>query len=91
MDKKTEPKLIIISLGQLDATTGDGVITFARAFTSKEEAAEWLDADYNEEAKCHDWPKKKISVKDIKDGKKIKSPVDDIDHDYVWKVIFQDN
>lgn len=90
MAKKTEPKLIIISLGQLDVTTGDGVITFARAFTSKEEAAEWLDADYNEEAKCHDWPKKKISVKDIKDGKKIKSPVDDIDHDYVWKVIFQE-
>lgn len=33
MTKKTEPKLIIISLGQLDVTTGDGVITFARAFT----------------------------------------------------------
>ena len=50
MAKKTEPKLIIISLGQLDATTGDGVSTFARAFTSKEEAAEWLNNDYNEEA-----------------------------------------
>ena len=29
MAKKTELKLIIISLGQLDVTTGDGVITFA--------------------------------------------------------------
>lgn len=90
MAKKTEPKLIIISLAQLDATTGDGVSTFARAFTSKEEAAEWLNNDYNEEANCHDWKNKKISVKDIKDGKKIKSPVDDIDHDYVWEVIFQE-
>ena len=91
MAKKTEPKLIIIATAQIDCTTGDGVTPFARAFTSKEEAAEWLDADYNEEAECHDWPKKKISVKDIKDGKKIKSPADDIDHDYVWQVIFQDN
>ena len=91
MAKKTEPKLIIISLGQLDVTTGEGVITFARAFTSKEEAAKWLNDDYNQEAEWHDWPSKKISVKDIKDGKKIKSPVDDIDHDYVWKVILQDD
>ena len=91
MPKKPEPKLILISIAQLDATTGDGVSTFARAFISKEEAAEWLDADFNEEAVCHDWPKKKISVKDIKDGKKFKSPADDIDHDYVWKVIFQDD
>lgn len=91
MPKKTpDPKLIIISLAQLDETTGDGVSTFARAFTSKEEAAEWLNDDYNEEADCHDWPTKKISVKDIKDGKKFKSPADDNDHDYLWKVIFQD-
>jgi hypothetical protein len=91
MSKKTpEPKLILISLAQLDSTTGDGVSTFARAFTSKQEAAEWLEADYNEEADCHDWPTKKFSVKDIKDGKKVKSPEDDIDHDYLWEVIFQD-
>lgn len=46
MPKKPEPKLILISIAQLDATTGDGVSTFARAFISKEEAAEWLDADF---------------------------------------------
>ena len=91
MPKKPEPKLILISLAQLDETTGDGVSTFARAFTSKEEAADWLNDDYNQEADCHAWPNQKISVKDIKDGKKFKSPADDIDHDYVWEVIFQDD
>lgn len=49
MAKKTELKLIIIYLGQLDVTTGGGAITFARAFTSKEEAAKWLNDDYNQE------------------------------------------
>ena len=54
MAKKTEPKLIIISLGQLDVTTGDGVITFARASTSEEEAAKWVNDDYKQEAEWHD-------------------------------------
>ena len=91
MPKKPEPKLILISLAQLDETTGDGVSAFAKAFTSKEAAAEWLNDDYNQEAECYGWPNKKISVKDIKDGKKFKSPANDIDRDFVWEVIFQDD
>jgi hypothetical protein len=89
--KKTkEPKLILIAVGQIDCTAGDGVISYARACKSKQEAAEWLEADFNAEAECHEWDTIKVEEKDIKDGKEFRSPIDDSDHDYVWKVIYQD-
>jgi hypothetical protein len=87
--KKTEPKFILVSCGQIDVTSGDGVTTFARAFQNKADAARWLQDDYNDEAGFHDWNNIQISENDIKDGKQFKSPADDPDHDYVWKVIFQ--
>ena len=90
--KKTkDPKLILIAVAQLDCTSGDGVTAYAHACKTKQEAAEWIEDDFNTEAECHDWKTIKVKEKDIRDGKEFKSPIDDDpDHDYVWKVIFQD-
>lgn len=89
--KEKEPKLILIAVAQLDCTSGDGVTAYAHACKSKKEAAEWLESDFNAEAECHEWDTIAVTEKDIRDGKEFKSPIDDDpDHDYVWKVIFQD-
>ena len=89
--KEKEPKLILIAVAQLDCTSGDGVTAYAHACKSKKEAAEWIESDFNAEAECHEWETIKVTEKDIRDGKEYKSPIDeDPDHDYVWKVIFQD-
>ena len=89
--KEKEPKLILIAVAQIDCTSGDGVTAYARACKSKKEAAEWIESDFNAEAECHEWETIKVTEKDIRDGKEYKSPIDeDPDHDYVWKVIFQD-
>ena len=91
MQKKKAPKLILVAVAQIDCTSGDGVTAYARAFKSKKEAAEWLESDFNTEAECHEWKTIKVTEDDIRDGKEFKSPIDeDPDHDYVWKVIFQD-
>jgi hypothetical protein len=87
--KEKEPKLILIAMAQIDCTSGDGVTAYARACKSKKEAAEWIESDFNEEAECHDWETITVTEKDIRDGKEFKSPIDDSDHDYVWKIIFQ--
>lgn len=88
---KKEPKLILIAVAQLDCTSGDGVTAYARACKSKKEAAEWIESDFNAEAECHEWETITVTENDIRDGKEFKSPIDeDPDHDYVWKVIFQD-
>ena len=89
--KEKEPKLILIAVAQLDCTSGDGVTAYAHACKSKKEAAEWIESDFNAEAECHEWDTIKVTEKDIRDGKEFKSPIDDDpDHDYVWKIIFQD-
>lgn len=89
--KEKEPKLILIAVAQLDCTSGDGVTAYAHACKSKKEAAEWLESDFNAEAECHEWDTITVTENDIRDGKEYKSPIDeDPDHDYVWKVIFQD-
>lgn len=89
--KEKEPKLILIAVAQLDCTSGDGVTAYAHACKSKKEAAEWLESDFNAEAECHEWDTITVTEKDIRDGKEFKSPIDDDpDHDYVWKIIFQD-
>ena len=89
--KEKEPKLILIAVAQLDCTSGDGVTAYAHACKSKKEAAEWIESDFNAEAECHEWDTISLTEKDIRDGKEFKSPIDDDpDHDYVWKVIFQD-
>ena len=89
--KEKEPKLILIAVAQLDCTSGDGVTAYAHACKSKKEAAEWIESDFNAEAECHEWDTISLTEKDIRDGKEFKSPIDeDPDHDYVWKVIFQD-
>lgn len=89
--KEKSPKLILVAVAQIDCTSGDGVTAYARAFKSKKEAAEWLESDFNTEAECHDWKTIKVTEDDIRDGKEFKSPIyEDPDHDYVWKVIFQD-
>ena len=89
--KEKEPKLILIAVAQLDCTSGDGVTAYAHACKSKKEAAEWIESDFNAEAECHEWDTISLTEKDIRDGKEFKSPIDDDpDHDYVWKIIFQD-
>lgn len=89
--KEKEPKLILIAVAQLDCTSGDGVTAYAHACKSKKEAAEWIESDFNAEAECHEWDTITVTEKDIRDGKEFKSPIDeDPDHDYVWKIIFQD-
>lgn len=89
--KEKEPKLILIAVAQLDCTSGDGVTAYAHACKSKKEAAEWIESDFNAEAECHEWDTITVTENDIRDGKEYKSPIDeDPDHDYVWKVIFQD-
>ena len=90
--KKTkDPKLILIAVAQLDFTSGDGVTAYAHACKTKQEAAEWIENEFNYEAECHEWDTITVTEKDIRDGKEFKSPIDDDpDHDYVWKVIFQD-
>lgn len=89
--KEKEPKLILIAVAQIDCTSGDGVTAYARACKSKKEAAEWIESDFNAEAECHEWETITVTENDIRDGKEFKSPIDeDPDHDYVWKVIFQD-
>lgn len=89
--KEKEPKLILIAVAQLDCTSGDGVTAYARACKSKKEAAKWIESEFNTEAECHEWKTIKVTEDDIRDGKEFKSPIDeDPDHDYVWKVIFQD-
>ena len=89
--KEKEPKLILIAVAQLDCTSGDGVTAYAHACKSKKEAAEWIESDFNAEAECHEWDTITVTENDIRDGKEFKSPIDeDPDHDYVWKVIFQD-
>lgn len=89
--KEKEPKLILIAVAQLDCTSGDGVTAYAHACKSKKEAAEWIESDFNAEAECHEWDTITVTEKDIRDGKEYKSPIDDDpDHDYVWKIIFQD-
>lgn len=89
--KEKEPKLILIAVAQLDCTSGDGVTAYAHACKSKKEAAEWIESDFNAEAECHEWETITVTEKDIRDGKEFKSPIDDDpDHDYVWKIIFQD-
>lgn len=89
--KEKAPKLILIAVAQIDCTSGDGVTAYARACKSKKEAAEWIESDFNAEAECHEWETITVTENDIRDGKEFKSPIDeDPDHDYVWKVIFQD-
>ena len=89
--KEKEPKLILIAVAQLECTSGDGVTAYAHACKSKTEAAEWIESDFNAEAECHEWDTISLTEKDIRDGKEFKSPIDDDpDHDYVWKIIFQD-
>lgn len=89
--KEKSPKLILIAVAQIDCTSGDGVTAYARACKSKKEAAEWIESDFNAEAECHEWETITVTEDDIRDGKEFKSPIDeDPDHDYVWKVIFQD-
>ena len=90
-EKEKEPKLILIAMAQLDCTSGDGVTAYAHACKSKKEAAEWIESDFNAEAECHEWETITVTENDIRDGKEFKSPIDDDpDHDYVWKIIFQD-
>lgn len=89
--KKKAPKLILIAVAQIDCTSGDGVTAYARACKSKKEAAKWIESDFNAEAESHEWNTITVTEDDIRDGKEFKSPIDeDPDHDYVWKVIFQD-
>lgn len=82
---------IIVSVATLDCTNGEGVVPYARVCKDKADAAKWIENDFNQEAGFHDWPKVQVTEAQIEDGFELKSPSNDSDHDYIWKVIFQPN
>ena len=80
---------IMIAVACHDTAAGEPLTAYSHICKDKADAAKWMEQDFNIEAKFHDWKKVQVTEAHIEEGFEIRSPSDDPDHDYVWKVIFQ--
>ena len=80
---------ILIAVACHDTGAGEPITAYAHVCKDKEEAAVWIERDFNQEAGFHDWPKVQVTEAQIESGFELRSPENDSDHDYVWRIIFQ--
>ena len=80
---------IMIAVACHDTAAGEPLTAYAHICKDKADAAKWMEQDFNSEAEFHDWKKVQVTEAQIEHGFEIRSPSDDSDHDYVWRVIFQ--
>lgn len=58
----------------------------ALAYPDANAAIDALREDYDDEARAHDWPMF-IPIEGRADGLTVRSPDDDPDHDYCWRIL----
>ena len=80
---------IIIVKSERETTSDNETMLSTYSSFDRKDAWKWLRDDIADECSDHDWKNIKVRLKDIEPGKYFRSPEDDPDHEYVWKVIIQ--
>ena len=87
IDPSPKPvELITIVATQRDVTSDNQTLIYVYNTLDKKAAWKWLKDDIKQECTDHRWKNIKVCLKDIEEGKYFRSPDDDPDHEYVWKV-----
>jgi hypothetical protein len=79
-------ELFTIVATQRDITSDDKTSICVYNTFDKKQAWKYLKEDVKQECSDHGWKNIKVCLKDIEEGKYFRSPDDDPDHEYVWKV-----
>lgn len=79
-------ELITIVATQRDVTSDNQTSIYVYNTFDKKDAWKWLKDDIKQECTDHCWKNINVRLKDIEEGKYFRSPDDDPDHEYVWKV-----
>lgn len=81
-----QQELFTIVATQRDVTSDNQTTICVYNTFNKKDAWNWLKTDIKQECTYHGWKNIKVCLKDIEEGKYFRSPDDDPDHEYVWKV-----